>query len=369
MTTPLPTPPSSLRPTTFNADTDTFLAALPLFQTEMDALAGTLSPVGRNVLMNSAFKVCQRAVGSVADDVYMHDCWYALTQTAAIANSIISDPENGFTHAMRLTQSQVAAQRFGFAQAIEGKNCKHLRNGSGTLSGRVRCSVATTIRYAIIGWTGTEDSLTSDFVLSWTNGAFTAGNFFNSTTLSILGTGSIAVASNVWTSLTILTAALGTAFTNLAVMVWTDSAQAQNVTLDCDYLQLEAGASASPLEQRSYQSELLNCQRYFQRRDFGNVEKISVLAALTVSAASGKMFDLCCPMRADPTVTIAAGQFVAWDAAQAVNSNFSSPAYSATSFGTVSVLTSIGSGLFVAGNAVLITGGGSGATVHLSAEL
>src|SRR5207244_4481110 len=98
--------------------------------------------------------------------------------------SVLTDPEDGFTHGLRVTQSQASAQRFGLAQIIEGKNCKHARGNSGTLLPRIRCSASTPIRYAILGWTGTEDVVTSDVVLSWTSGTFTAGNFFNSTTLS-----------------------------------------------------------------------------------------------------------------------------------------------------------------------------------------
>jgi hypothetical protein len=110
---------------------------------------------------------------------------------------------------------------------------------------RIRCSASTPIRYAILGWTGTEDAVTSDVVNSWTNATFTAGNFFNSTTLSVLGVGAVTPSAATWTSLTALTASLGSSFNNIIVMVWTETAQAQNVTLDVDYVQFEAGATAS----------------------------------------------------------------------------------------------------------------------------
>jgi hypothetical protein len=185
---------------------------MAIFQTELDAYAAGLSPLGRNMLINPAFQIDQRNAGAstaISDDTYCFDRWYALTQTASVAASQLTDPENGYTHAMRLTQSQASAQRFGFAQITEGKNCKFARGGSGTLLPRIRCSAATPIRYAILGWTGTEDAVTSDVVNSWTNATFTAGNFFNSTTLSVLGVGAVTPSAATWTSLTALTASLG----------------------------------------------------------------------------------------------------------------------------------------------------------------
>lgn len=293
MTTPLPTPPSTSSPSTFESDTDAFLAALPVFQAELDAYQASLSPLGRNMLVNPAFQIDQRNAGAstaTADDAYCFDRWYVLTQTGTVAVSQVTDPENGFTHAMRITQSQASAQRFGFAQIIEGKNCKFARGNSGTLVPRVKCSASTTIRYAILGWTGTEDAVTSDVVNSWTNATFTAGNFFNSTTLSVLGTGSTAVTSATWTSLTTLTASLGSSFTNIIIFIWTDSTQAQNVTLDADYVQFEAGASATAFERRLYAQELANCQWYYRRWDFAASTYIAHGNSYSTTAATANMY-------------------------------------------------------------------------------
>lgn len=309
ITTTLPSAPSTSSPSTFEPDMDAFLRALPIFQAELDAYAASLSPLGRNMLINPAFQIDQRSAGAstaTADDAYCFDGWYVLTQTGTVAASQVSDPENGYTHALRLTQSQASAQRFGFAQIIEGKNCKFARGNSGTFVARVRCSASTTIRYAILGWTGTEDAVTSDVVNSWTNATFTAGNFFNSTTLSVLGTGSLAVTSTAWTSLTALTASLGSSFTNIIVMVWTDSTQAQNVTLDCDYAQFEAGASANSFERRNYAQELMNCLRYYQRHTFTAANSLVGVGAASSSTVANAYFQFSKMRVAPTTVTIPA---------------------------------------------------------------
>jgi hypothetical protein len=162
----------------------------------------------------------------------------------------------------RLSQSQATAQRMGYAQVIEGINCKHLRGKQVTLGGRIRNSNNAAVRYAILEWTGTEDTVTSDVVNSWTNGTFTAGNFFKSTTQNVLGVGSLTPAANTLTDLTALTVTVGSSCNNLIVFIWTEGTAAQNSTLD-GTLQLEAGAIASAREFRPIGTEVAFCQRYF----------------------------------------------------------------------------------------------------------
>ena len=217
----------------------------------------------RNRLINPRGAIYQRAVAATADDAYFADRWYMLTQTGTVTPSVLTDPEDGYPTGIRITQSQASAQRFGFAQIIEGKNCKDMRGESGVLVPRIRASASQAIRYAILGWTGTEDAVTSDVVNDWTSGTYTAGNFFNSTTLSVIAVGSETPSANTWTSLAALTASLGSTFNNIVVLVWTEGTAAQNFTLDFDYVQFEKGSTATPFETRSVGQELSLCQRYY----------------------------------------------------------------------------------------------------------
>lgn len=229
-----------------------------------DSGGSSSAGAGANVVDNPSFCVSQRngtTNTSVADDVYCLDRWYALTQTAAIQAQQIKDPEDGYTHYLRGTQNQVAAQRFGFAQIKEGKNCKHLRGGTATLVPRVRASISQPIRYAILGWTSTEDVVTSDVVNAWGDASFSPGHFFLGANVAVLAVGAATPNAAEWTTLPALTAVMGSAFNNIIVMIWTEGTAAQNFTLDLDYVKLEAGATATPFTVVDYATELEKCQR------------------------------------------------------------------------------------------------------------
>lgn len=374
-TTPLPTPPSASRPSTLETDTDAFLSALPLFQTELNAIAASLSPLGRNMLINPAFQIDQVNLGAstaTSDDIYCFDQWYALTQTASVAASQLTAPEDGYTNALRLTQSQASAQRFGFAQIIQGVNCKQARGGSGTLAPRIRCSASTPIRYAILGWTGTEDAVTSDVVLSWTSGTFTGGNFFNSTTLSVLGVGAVTPSANTWTPLTALTATLGSTFNNIIIMIWTETAQAQNVTLDADYVQFEAGATANPAERRQYAQELVNCLPYCQALEYAAGGIILVGQAYSANDANGsftfpKMF--AAPTISAPAAGSGSGTICFQKADGSLPGTVGTHTFGAISKNTVRVTANGYTAMFTAGNATVLAMNTVAGRIILTARL
>lgn len=270
----------------------------PVSLTAADVTAVLQSGAFRNVLINSGGRFNIRAPASNANNTYGHDRWVALTQTSTIAVSTVTDAENGTPRMWRLTQSQATAQRMGYAQWVEGANCKHLRGKQVTLSGRINFSLNASIRYAVCEWTGSEDTLGSarDPVNSWTNGTFTAGNFFKSTTFNVLGVGAITPAAATLTDLAALTVTVGNSANNILVFIWTEGAAAQNATLD-GAVQLEAGAVASVREYRPVAVEQMLCDRYAQLnvRTFGQFA-----AATTVNFAFGwrsKMF-------ATPSATI-----------------------------------------------------------------
>lgn len=233
--------------------------ALPSFQNSSGGGGG--APVNR--LINGCMRVNQRGLTTVSDDSYCFDRWYALTQTSTITIGQQTNIQNGWPYAIRLTQSQASAQRMGLAQIIESADSIDLRGQSITLSALVRMSASTTLRYAILEWTGTADVVTSDWVLSWTSTTFTAGNFFTSTSTTVAGTGSTALTANTATAVS-LTASISSSANNVAVMFWTDSAQAQNVTLDLGEVQVEPGSSASTFALRDISAERQKCDRFYQ---------------------------------------------------------------------------------------------------------
>jgi hypothetical protein len=223
----------------------------------------TISAIGvTNLLINGCFRLNQRAAATNADDTYSHDRWNILTQTGTVATSTQTLVENGTANMMRITQSPASAQRFGVEQIVEAANTYPLRGQAVTLSARVRMSATTTLRYAILEWTGTADTVTSDVVNDWTSGTFTAGNFFLGSSLTITATGNTALSANTLTSVSLSTT-LGSSTNNVIVLFWTDSTQAQNVTLDVGKAQLEKGSVASEFERISIDDTYSRCLRYF----------------------------------------------------------------------------------------------------------
>ena len=236
-------------------------------QAQARANIGVGAPEMVNRLINPSGQIWQRVnsdAAAITDGTYAFDRWYGLTQSAGVTASQVANAENGTPYMMRLSQANATAQRFGIAQAIESGNIIDTRGRAVTLSARVRMSAATTLRYAIIEWTGTADAITKDVVNDWTSGTFTTGNFFISTTTTITATGSVALSANTLTSIS-LTGTVSGSMNNVIVFFWTDSTQAQNVTLDIGKVQLEVGSTATPLAFRAFQQELLLCQRYYEK--------------------------------------------------------------------------------------------------------
>jgi hypothetical protein len=226
----------------------------------------------RNRLINSNGKVWQRAnsgAAAITDGTYAFDRWYGLTQSAGVTASQVTNAENGTPYMMRLSQANATAQRMGIAQAIESLNIIDARGQDVTLSARVRMSASATLRYAIIEWMGTADAIAKDVVNSWTSATFTPGNFFNPTSLTIAAIGSVALTANTLVSIDLTGAVSGSA-NNLIAFFWTDATQAQNVTLDIGKVQLEIGATATPLAARSATEDLNDCMRYYFSSDNGS---------------------------------------------------------------------------------------------------
>lgn len=263
-------------------------------------ISGTLNggPLSgfRNAIINGAGAVNQRQATTAADDTYAHDRHYALTQTAAIGVSTLTAPADGIAAMIRLTQTQVTAQRFGYAQIVEAVETYGKRGKLVTLGGKLRYSNAAPVRYAILEWTGTADAVTSDVVNSWTNGTFTAGQFFNSTTLTVRQVGTITPTAAVITDWS-TSAIIGTSANNIIVFYWTEGTAAQGSTLDQRWYLVDGGAGDSdPFSARQHQQELALCQRYyFEMRyvncggyangNLGSTQQFPVEMRVTPSAA------------------------------------------------------------------------------------
>lgn len=242
-----------------------------------------------------------------ADDAYAWDRWYALTQSAVIGVQRVDGPDTA-RYAGRLVQTQASAQRFGLAQIVEGVHGRPLRGQPACFAAAVRCSAATTVRYAILAWTGAEDAVTSDVVNNWTSTTFTPGNFFLGGNLAVVASGSTALTANTWATVS-CTGTVGTSTNNLIVILWTDSAQATGVTLDVTQADLYAGSAARTWAACCPQAELVACQRYCKvvgprGATLGGGGNLITGFANTTTQARIPMYNEVMNMRAFPTLSV-----------------------------------------------------------------
>jgi hypothetical protein len=228
-------------------------------------LAGT-----RNRIINGDFSVAQRGTSFVSaannDDAYTLDRWYILSD----GNDAIDVTQEASTvptnqkYAIALDVETVN-KKFGIAQIIENVNCVGLTGGNVTLSFKAKVSSTTkldNVKAAIVAWSGTADTVTSDIISAWgaegTNPTLIANATYENTPANLNVTTSYATYS--------LSANIDTASTsNIIVFIWSDVTD----TTAGDFLyitdvQLEPGTVATPFERRSYGQELALCQRYYE---------------------------------------------------------------------------------------------------------
>lgn len=324
----------------------------------------------RNLLINGQFRFNERAAASVADDAYGFDRWNQLSQTANVTVSQLSNAENGQVTSLRITQPNATAQRVGTSQIIESATCRYLRGDDAHFKARIRCSQSQAIRYAILEWTGTADTVTSDVVNDWTSGSFTTGNFFNSTSLTLVATGSVTPAANTWTDLE-GGAAVSGSMNNLIAMVWTEGTLAQNETLDIGLAQLEQGDAASVFEYRPVGMEYDLCRRFYQRYPFASNEILGTTQSYTTAAAFGRLFSLTSPLRSKSGGTLAvsaAGDFTGSNGSGATTA-FATFTLGHAGGGINLVNSAVASTPFTVGQANVIRSNNANAYIEISQEL
>lgn len=197
----------------------------------------------RNILDNASLELWQRQTPgtekSLADGEYGPDRWYVLTQSANIGayRATAGRPYIHEASGAILKQTNATAQRFGIAQRVWSRDSIGLR---GKLC-RIQAGFASNkssgaqveIRWAVLGWTGTADSVTRDPVLSWTSTTYTPGNFFLASNYEVAGTGSLVIPTGVDSGAisSITTTPFSYSVNNIVVMFWTKDTLAQNQTL------------------------------------------------------------------------------------------------------------------------------------------
>jgi hypothetical protein len=262
----------------------------------------------RNRIITGGMDIAQRGTsftsGANNDDAYVLDRFYILSDgNDAIDVTQTTTVPTGAKYSIGL-DVETANKKFGIAQIIENANCFDAIGGNVTLSFQAKVSSTTkldNVKCAIVAWSGTADTVTSNIISAWgaegTNPTLIANATYENTPANLNVTTSFATYS--------VTANVDTASTsNIIVFIWSDVTD----TTAGDFLyitnvQLEVGSVATPFERRPYGTELQLCQRYFAA--YSRAEEFST-GHVTSSSACTAPFAFIQPMRANPTITLAA---------------------------------------------------------------
>jgi hypothetical protein len=287
----------------------------------------------KNYLINGGFAIAQRGIAftSMNDDAYTLDRWYILSDTndvIDVTQETTTVPTNGqFAIALDV---ETANKKFGIATIIENKDVIGLVGNTVTFSFKAKVSSTTkldNVKAAIVAWSGTADTVTSDIISAWgaegTNPTLIANATYENSPANLNLTTSYATYS--------VSAAIDTASTkNLILFVWSDVTD----TTAGDFLyiaesKLELGSIVTPFEYAggTIQGELAACQRYYNAPSLTPsalmIYSGSSSGGFAANAYSNYFFPV--QMRTTPTVTFyahdgSAGQVTLYVASVAIKS-------------------------------------------------
>jgi hypothetical protein len=296
---------------------------------------GTGTTVGyngfKNRIINGGMGIAQRGTsftsGANNDDAYVLDRFYILSDgNDAIDVTQTTTVPTDAKYSIGL-DVETANKKFGIAQIIENANCFDVIGGNVTLSFQAKVSSTTkldNVKCAIVAWSGTADTVTSDIISAWgaegTNPTLIANATYENTPANLNVTTSFATYS--------VTANVDTASTsNIIVFIWSDVTD----TTAGDFLyitnvQLEKGSTATSFDYRPYGTELALCQRYFEMSyDIGTAPASvtttgMILLTMAVNALNSGMGQVSFLTRKRATPTI-----LTYDGAGTVNNVSTAP--------------------------------------------
>jgi hypothetical protein len=224
-----------------------------------------------NALINGGFNVNQVVPGAGSaglDDVYFHDGWNFLVENHGDAQVLnwTTDIPAGATHSA-IIQNLVADRKSGYVQFMTAqRSAPLLKNATGRVSlqfkGRQGTGFGTsitTLKAAVLVWSGTADVLTSDVVSTWGATGVTP-TLVASWTMENTPA-ALTINNSAFTLFEIEDIPLDTASgKNVAVFIWTDDRVI--TATDCWVIadvKLEAGPVCTAYVGKSREEELPDC--------------------------------------------------------------------------------------------------------------
>jgi len=274
-------------------------AALVAVETAMGARLAYLTR--KNRVINGAMAVKQRSTLGTTDDSYTLDRWNLLLESAAgwaVTQETTDVPTDGSKYALKLT-ADGNDTKGGVATYLEFLDVADLRGKTVSLQAKLKVSNARIgdVRMAVLEWTSTADSVTSDVVGTWGSAGT---NPTLATNWAYLGTPANLSVTTSWATYRVEGLTVGASANNLAVFVWVDDESNDSG----DYLvatdiQLEEGPTCSGFERRFYSQELTLCQRYYYRYAS---EPIGLAYTVTILTTDNCQL-LPVPMRTSPAIS------------------------------------------------------------------
>jgi len=163
---------------------------------------------------------------------------------------------------------ETANKKFGYIQFIENKDALKYAGKTASLQFKAKTVAGKVIRHlraAVLSWSGTADSLTSDAVASW-GAEGTNPTLANNWTAENVSA-DLTLVADTWTTFKIENISIDTAgMANLAVFIWCDDADAAvDDLLYLSQAQLNAGSVCLPYMPRTFADELRLCRRYYEK--------------------------------------------------------------------------------------------------------
>jgi hypothetical protein len=264
--------------TDFDASTDTH-GFLPMLSGTSDNflngkgeyIAVASGGVGANLLINGGFVVSQRGtiftsatIPANENDTYLLDRWNLLSETSDVVDvSQSTDAPTGFHNSIKL-EVETANKQFGIVQILENKDSIPLIGSVASLTFQARMAAADdnthSIKAAVLSWSSTADSVTSDVVGTWAASITPAANW---TAENVAASNTLTTS---WQEFKIENIAIDTASAaNVAVLFYCD--QTDGAVDDAIYItgvKLEKGATATAFVARPIAEELNLCMRYYE---------------------------------------------------------------------------------------------------------
>jgi hypothetical protein len=278
----------------------------------------------KNRIINGGMDIAQRGTsftsGANNDDAYVLDRFYILSDGNDIVDvTQTTTVPTGAKFSIGLDVETVN-KKFGIAQIIENANCFDAIGGNVTVSFQAKVSATTNldnVKCAIVAWSGTADTVTSDIISAWgaegTNPTLIANATYENTPANLNVTTSFATYS--------VTANVDTASTsNIILFIWSDvTTTSLGEFLYITNVQLEKGSTATSFDYRPYGTELVLCQRYAYgcnmtmgntystSNSYGHPFKFPVTMRSTPSLASGAIFTLNAGSAGTPSILVTTG--------------------------------------------------------------